>query len=315
MIRVGLDVMGGDHAPEAIIKGAILAQCEMPADSQLVLIGDESKIQAVCKQQNCDPSLFQIVHTDEIIEMGDNPVKAFNQKPKSSIAVAYHLLTSGKIDGFASAGNTGAMLIGAMYTVKAVEGVQRPAIITTVPQISGKEKVLLDVGLNTDCKPDVLYEYGILGKLYAECMHSINNPGIALLNIGAEEEKGNLAAKSAYQIMKNSKDFRFVGNIEPNDLFTRDDIDVIVCDGFVGNVILKEAEAFYHLIRKRNINDTFFEGFNFENYGGMPVLGINKTVFIGHGISNDKAIKNMVLRTDKMIRSNLVGQIIKAFSK
>ncbi|HEY4784703.1 MAG TPA: phosphate acyltransferase PlsX [Bacteroidales bacterium] len=314
MVRIGLDVMGGDYAPEAIVEGAILAHRNLSSDDQIVLIGDQAKIEELLKKHGVNGSAFEIVHASEVIEMGDHPSKAFSQKVNSSINIGFKLLHTGKIGGFASAGSTGAMMVGAMYTVKSIPGIIRPAITSPIPKQSGKTSILLDVGLNPDCKPDVLYQYGILGSLYAEYVFGYKNPKVGLMNIGAEDEKGNLLTKAAYQLMNGTKDFNFVGNIEGHDLFS-EDVDVIVCDGFVGNVILKQVEAFHEVIKRRNLEDEYFARFNFENYGGTPVLGINSNVIIGHGISNDIAIKNMILHTKGVIEANLPSKIKEFFKE
>jgi len=290
-MRIGIDIMGGDFAPEATVLGAILAHKEMSSEERIVLIGDQEQIHAILKREKFDPENFDIVHASQVIDMNDHPAKAFTKKPDSTIAVGFSLLSKGEIDGFASAGNTGAMMVGAMYTVRVIPGVIRPVITAAIPKPDGSFSILLDVGLNPDTKPDVLYQYAILGSIYAENVYNIKNPKVGLVNIGSEEEKGNLVTRSAFELMKESTDFNFIGNVEGNEFFVEDKADVIVCDGFVGNVILKQAEAFYTLIKKRKIYDEFFERFNFENYGGTPVLGVNKNVVIGHGISNDKAIK------------------------
>ncbi|MBN1111862.1 MAG: phosphate acyltransferase PlsX [Bacteroidales bacterium] len=313
-MKIGLDIMGGDFAPEATVLGAIESRKVLPADVELVLIGDQDKIVEILNREKCDISQFQIVHASDVIEMGEHPAKAFKAKPNSSVAVGFGLLHKGLIDGFASAGNTGAMLVGAMYTVKAISGIIRPCIGSYVPTDINKYALLLDVGLNPDSRPDVLYQYGILGKIYAESVMGITNPRIGLVNIGSEKEKGNMVAQSTHELMEDSKDFNFVGNVEGNELFGDDKADVFVCDGFVGNVILKEAEGFYKLAQRRKIDDEFFEMFNFEHYGGTPVLGINKPVIIGHGISNVPAIKNMILQTQKVIEGNLVDKIKEAFN-
>lgn len=312
MIRIGLDVMGGDYAPEATVAGAVLAHQLLDDKARIVLIGDQAKIEEQLKKEGADSNGFEIVHTTEVIEMGDHPSKAFAQKTNSSIHVGFQLLHAGKIDGFASAGSTGAMMVGAMYTVKSIPGIIRPSITSPIPKQSGKSTILLDVGLNPDCKADVLYQYGILGSLYAEHVFGYKNPKVGLMNIGAEEEKGNLLTKAAFTAMNGSKDFNFIGNIEGHDLFS-EEVDVIVCDGFVGNVILKQAEAFHKLVKDRNLEDEFFARFNFENYGGTPVLGINSNVIIGHGISNDVAIKNMILHTKGVIEANLPEKIKELF--
>lgn len=311
-MRIGIDIMGGDYAPDATVLGAILARNELPVTCTIVLIGDQSKILQLLEQENADPALFEIVHSDEIIEMGEHPAKAFSKKPNSSIAIGFQMLSTGQLDGFASAGNTGAMLVGSMYTVKVIPGIIRPCISSVMPRLTGGDTILLDVGINADCRPDVLYQYAILGSIYAEFVHGIKNPKVGLLNIGSEEEKGNLLSRSAYELMKNSKDFNFIGNVEGNDFFG-DKADVIVTDGFTGNVVLKEAEAFYTLIRKRKIEDEYFNRFNFEIYGGTPILGINSTVIIGHGVSHDTAIKNMIIHTSEVVEAQINMKIKEAF--
>jgi glycerol-3-phosphate acyltransferase PlsX len=314
MMRIGLDVMGGDFAPEATVAGAVLAQKVLAKDAKIVLIGFQDKIEELLIKHGADMSWFEIVHATDVIEMGDHPSKAFTQKPNSSISVGFQLLQAGNIDGFASAGSTGAMMVGAMYTVKSIPGVIRPTITSPIPKTNGKSSVLLDVGLNSDCKPEVLYQYGILGSLYSEFVCNIDKPKVGLLNIGSEPEKGNILTKATYQLMADTKDFNFVGNIEGNEIFD-DKADVIVCDGFVGNVVLKQAEAVYHLAKQRNLNDEYFNRFNFEIYGGTPVLGVNGNVVIGHGVSNDIAIKNMILHTKDVIHAKLPEKIKEFFKE
>lgn len=304
--------MGGDFAPEATVSGAILAHNELPGDVSIVLIGDREQIIPKLKAKGADPSVFEIVHTTDVISMGEHPTKAFMQKPDSSIAAGFRMLKEGTLDAFASTGNTGAMLVGSMYTLKAIAGVLRPCITSVLPKEEGGFSLILDVGTNADCKPDVLYQFGILGSLYAEHVHNIKAPKVGLLNIGEEPEKGNLVSQSAHNLMKDSKDFNFIGNIEGRDLFDGK-ADVIVCDGFTGNVVLKEAEAFYSLIKKRGLADDYFSRFNYEIYGGTPILGINSTVMIGHGISNDTAIKNMLLLAREVTEAKLPEKIKQAF--
>ncbi|MFA6402665.1 MAG: phosphate acyltransferase PlsX [Salinivirgaceae bacterium] len=312
-MRIGLDVMGGDFAPEATVLGAILASKALPADVQLVLIGDQEQILKILAREKFDAKNFEIVHTTESIEMGENPAKAFSAKPNSSIAIGFTMLYKKKLDGFASAGNTGAMLVATMYTIKAIPGVIRPCISTELPQYTNRSALLLDVGINPDCRPDVLFQYGRIGSVYANRVFGIENPKVALLNIGEEEKKGNLVVKSAYDLMKDNTEFNFIGNIEGNQLFGNCPADVVVCDGFTGNVVLKEAEGFYHIAKELNLNNAFFEKFNFENYGGTPVLGVNSTVIIGHGVSNDKAICAMILKTRDVINSQVTEKLIEIY--
>lgn len=311
-MKIGIDIMGGDFAPEATVSGAILAYNELPRDVRLVLIGDKDLIEAELAKHNADAKNFEIVHAPDVIGMGEHPTKAFSQKPNSSISFGFHLLKEGKIDGFASNGNTGAMLVGSMFSVKSVAGVIRPCITSILPKENGGVGLLLDVGTNADCKPDVLYQFAVLGSLFAEHVYNIKNPKIGLLNIGEEPEKGNLVSQAAHALMKDTKDFNFIGNIESRDIFT-DHADVIVCDGFTGNVMLKEAEAFYTMIKKRGIRDAYFDRFNYEIYGGTPVVGINSTVMIGHGISSKIAVKNMLLLTKDIVNAKLADKIKLAF--
>jgi glycerol-3-phosphate acyltransferase PlsX len=310
-MRIGLDVMGGDFAPDAIIEGAVDSLQHLKADEILILIGDEGAIRSKLSVMKVEPSLFEIVHTTQVIEMGDHPAKAFSQKKNSSI-VGYGMLKNGDLDGFCSAGNTGAMLVGASYTVNVIPGVLRPALATILPCIDDRESVILDVGLNPDCKPDVLLQYGILGSIYAKYVLGTDNPTVALINIGEEESKGTPAVKAAYELMKEHPGLNFVGNIEGNDLFREKMTDVIVCDGFVGNVILKQGESFYHLYKSRNLKDEFFDRFDWENVGGTPIVGINANVVIGHGISKRRAIMNMVRQTRAVVHANLAQKIIEA---
>jgi glycerol-3-phosphate acyltransferase PlsX len=224
--------------------------------------------------------------------------------------VGFGHLKAGLIDGFASAGNTGAMLVGSMYTVRAIEGVIRPTISSHIPVMGGRTALLLDVGLNVDCKPDVLDQYGMLGSIYAEKVLGIPKPRVALLNIGEEKEKGNLATKAAYEIMEGTEKYNFVGNIEGKQIFTGDVADVIVCDGFVGNIVLKQAEGMYEIIQRLGAPENeFSDGLNYENIGGTPVLGVNAVVTVGHGRSTPKAICNMILQTERTARSGIVSLI------
>lgn len=308
-MKLGIDVMGGDYAPEVVVEGAVDTLKHLSGNERLVLVGDERSILAKLSELSAEPSDFDIVHASQVIGMGDHPAKSFSQKKNSSIAVGYGLLKSGLIDGFCSAGNTGAMLVGASYTVNVVPGVQRPALVTNVPSVSGRYSVLLDVGLNPDCKPEVLLQYGKLGSIYARYVLGKKNPTVALLNIGAEDSKGTSAVRSAYEMMKEDSSINFRGNIESNQLFHEDMPDVIVCDGFVGNIVLKQAEAFYTIYRMRKLKDSFFDLLDFENIGGTPVIGVNANVVIGHGNSNRKAIMNMILQTRSVVSANLAQRI------
>jgi glycerol-3-phosphate acyltransferase PlsX len=311
-MKIGLDVMGGDFAPDAIIEGAVDSLQHLSEKETIVLIGDESSIYRKLSEMKVEPSLFEIVFTSQVIEMGDHPAKAFSQKKNSSIAVGYGMLKNGLLDGFCSAGNTGAMLVGASYTVNVIPGVLRPALATLLPCVDNRNSVILDIGLNPDCKPDVLLQYGILGSIYAKYVLGTENPTVGLLNIGEEETKGTPAVKAAYELMKGHPDLNFVGNIEGNALFRETMTDVIVCDGFVGNVILKQGEAFYEIYKSRNLKDDYFDRLDWESIGGTPIVGINANVVIGHGIARRRAIMNMVLQTRAVVHANLAQKIKEA---
>lgn len=312
-MRLGVDIMGGDYAPEQTVLGAIQALRELPSTARLVLIGDRPSILSVLEREGVAADSFEIVHTTEVIGMADHPTKAIQQKPQSSIAIGFQLLKEGKLDSFASAGNTGAMLVGSMFSVKAIPGILRPAISTLLPKENGGWGLLLDVGVNADCKPEVLQQFAVLGSLYAKHVLNIADPTVGLMSIGEEEEKGNLLVKEAHQLIKDSKDIRFVGNVEGRDLFN-ERADVIVCDGFTGNVMLKEAESFFSILRRRGIRDPYIDRFDYEDYGGTPILGINSTVIIAHGISKAKAIKNMILLSRTVVEAKLSERIAHALS-
>lgn len=311
-MKIGLDIMGGDFAPNATVLGAIEASKVLSDNQQLVLIGNKELALPILEQAGADASIFEFVHTTEMIGMGEHPTKAITQKPNASISLGFQLLKEGSIDSFSSAGNTGAMLVGSMFSVKTVPGVIRPAIATNVPRLTAGFSVLLDVGANADCKPDNLLQFGILGSLYAQHVYGNENPAVALLNIGEEEEKGDMLTIAAHSLMKEAQAFNFIGNIEGRDLF-EDHIDVIVCDGFTGNVVLKLAESFYGLTVKKGFRDAFFDRFNYEQYGGSPILGVNAPVIIGHGISSPEAIKNMILLSRDMIESKFIDKVKAAF--
>ena len=311
-MKIGFDIMGGDYAPKNCLDGAMLAAKELPETAIIVLIGDEVAAKKYLTEQNADLSRFEFVHTTETLDMGAHPTKALAQKPNSSIAIGFKLLKENKIQSFSSAGNTGAMLVGSMFSVKAVPGVIRPSIPNPIPKENGSWGLILDVGTNADCKPDVLYQFGILGSIMAREVYKIENPKVALLNIGEEPEKGNLVAQATYNLMKDSKDFNFVGNVEGRDLFNNK-ADVIVCEGFTGNVVLKACESFYTMLRKQKIKSEYFDKFNYEIYGGTPILGINSNVLIAHGISSPTAFKNMLVLAKEIVDVNLSDKIKQAF--
>ncbi len=313
-MKVALDAMGGDFAPQSTIEGALLAIQEFPADHQLVLIGREDVLKKALDAHNFTSPQIEIMHAEEVIGMDEHPTKAFSQKQDSSINVGFKLLKTGAVDAFCSAGNTGAMHVGAMFSIKAIEGVIRPGIAGFMPKLSGDFGVIMDVGANADCKPDVLLQFGEIATIYAEHVLNINQPKVGLMNLGEEEKKGTLLTQAAYQLFKINKNINFIGNIEGRDLFN-DKADVIVCDGFTGNVILKMAESIHDIFGERNLKDDFFSKFNYEAIGGSPILGVNGNVVIGHGMSSPLAIKNMVLQGQRMAESNVYMKIKELLSK
>jgi glycerol-3-phosphate acyltransferase PlsX len=312
-MRIGLDISGGDFAPKATIDGALLAREVLSNDVTIVLLGDEEIIRSEFANRGKNFDGFEVVHAPEVITYHDHPTRAIPKKPNSSIAIGFDLLAKANLDVFASTGNTGAMLVGAMYKLNTVPGIIRPCITSTLPCVDGSHTILLDVGSNADCKADVLYQFAVLGALYSKHVHGVENPRVALLNIGEEDSKGNLLTLAAYKLLAESDELNFTGNIEGRDLFTGI-ADVIVCDGFTGNIVLKEAEGIYTLMRKRGIRDEYFDRFNYENYGGTPILGVKGNAVIGHGISNDIAIKNMLLHSYEVAASGLATKINDAFN-
>lgn len=304
--------MGGDNSPDATLNGSYLASKELGKNETIVLVGDEKLAKTWFKSNNIDSSVFEFIHADEVISMNEHATKALRKKPNNSISVGFNALKNKEIDVFSSAGNSGAMLVGSMFSIGPIKGVIRPSITSVLPKKNGGVGLILDVGVNADCKPDVLFQFAILGSLFAENVYNIKKPKVGLLNIGEEKGKGNLLTQSTYRLLEDNDDINFVGNVEGRDLFN-DKADVIVCDGFTGNVVLKLAESFYSLINQKNIKDEYFDRFNYEIYGGTPVLGVDGNVLIGHGISNENAIKNMILLGKDLINSNLNSKIKKAF--
>jgi len=313
-MRIGIDIMGGDFAPKATTLGAILALNEFPSDCRIVLIGDEPMTKSILAENGVDASLFDFIHADQVIEMGEHPTRALSQKPNSSLSIGFQMLKEGNIDAFASAGNSGAMLVGSMFSVKTIPGMNRPAICSYLPKENGGFGVILDVGANADCKPELLVQFAILGSLVAEILFGIKNPKVGLLNIGEEAEKGNLLTQATYPLLKETANINFIGNIEGRDLFN-DKADVIVCDGFTGNIVLKLSETFHDMTAGKGMDAPFFARLNYENYGGSPVLGVNAPVVVGHGISNDIAIKNLILLAKEMVNTNLTEKIKSAFKE
>ncbi len=333
--------MGGDFAPEVAIEGAVMSLAKIDKSSRIVLFGDEPRIVELLKKHGCPAEKFDIVHTTQTIEMGDHPAKAFVAKRDSSITVGFRYLSEGKIDGFASAGSTGAMMVGSMQVIKPIDGVIRPVLATLIPTISSEKGlqrgVLMDVGLNVDAKPEVLAQYGLLGSIYAKSALDMENPRVALLNIGEEEGKGNAQAKATYDLMKADTRYNFAGNVEASYIFTGKIADVVVADAFVGNSILKMAEALYRInfrlgggkpriknflrpllgriVPKLYWQQDFWDAMNAESVGGLQVMGVNAPVMIGHGSSSARAICSMILSMERDIRSDFPSKLREALKE
>ncbi len=307
-MNIGIDMMGGDFAPLEAVKGIGLYLSGHNIPAELTLIGNKNQLESLLAEHNISLDHITITHSEEIIGMHEHPTKALKEKQKSSISIGFHLLNTGKMDAFISAGNTGAMLVGALFTIKALDGVIRPTISSIIPKAEGGTGLLLDVGLNADCKPEQLNQFAIMGSVYAKYILGINNPKVGLINVGEEEGKGNLLAQATYPLLKANKHINFIGNIEGRDVLL-DKADVMVCEGFTGNIILKLAESLYEISNEKKVKEAYFERFNFENYGGTPVLGVAKPVIIGHGISGAKAFMNMIHLAQLMLEKDLMTKM------
>lgn len=312
-MNIGIDMMGGDFAPLEAVKSIHPYLSASPIAANLYCIGDEAQVKLLLAGHRLTFPNIITVHTTQVIDMHEHPTRALKEKQHSSIAVGFQLLATGKIDAFISAGNTGAMLVGAMHSIKTVAGVQRPTISTVIPKLTGGTGLLLDVGLNADCKPEHLNQFAILGSVYADKILGIEKPKVGLLNVGAEEGKGNILAQATYALLKANTKINFIGNIEGRDILF-DKADVIVCEGFTGNIILKMAESMYDIAIARNLeNDVYLSRFNYEAVGGTPVLGVAKPVIIGHGISTADAFCNMILLAEKMISTKFCEEMAENF--
>ena len=311
-MNIGLDMMGGDFAPLEAVKGAAEFLKDATANVQLTLIGDEAQIKAHLANHPIPAEKYTIVHATQVIEMNEHPTKALKEKQQSSIAIGFQLLATSKTDAFISAGNTGAMMVGSLFSIKAIEGVLRPTIGAYMPREDGTLGLLVDAGLNADCKPENLNQFAILGSLFAKYILNFPNPKVGLINLGEEEGKGNILTLATYPLLKENTQINFIGNVEGRDILTTK-ADVFVCNGYTGNVVLKLVESIYDIAKRRNIDDEHFNRFNFEQYGGVPVLGVSKPVIIGHGISHAMAFKNMIRIACRMLETDLLGKMKDSF--
>lgn len=324
-MKIAIDAMGGDHAPKEPVLGALQALAHIKSD--IVLIGDEVKIKAVLEGQTYDASRVSIVHTTEVIENEDKPVKAIKTKKDSSMVVGFKMLKEKQIDAFLSAGNTGALLAGGLLKVGRIKGIDRPALCSVYPTSNGIA-VLTDAGANADCKPRNLYEFAVMGSIYANKVLGINNPKVGLANIGVEEGKGNSLVQESYPLLKESA-LNFIGNAEVRDV-PEGVADVVVCDGFTGNVILKVSEgvakSFTTMLKEQIMSSKLMsvaallikpafgalkKKMDYAEYGGAPFLGVDGILVKAHGSSNAKAFMNGIRYAQKCIDVDVVN-VIKA---
>jgi phosphate acyltransferase len=311
-MKIGVDILGGDYAPQSTLKGTMLAFEEFGSECTFVLIGNEPEIKEALAKENFPTDKVEFFHAPDGITMSSSPVKSIASSPNSSIVKGFDLLAEGKIDGFCSAGNSGSMLVGSVMKLGLLREDLRPCLLSILPNLNGPDGIILDVGANADCKPENLLDFAILGTTYAEVILKITNPKVGLINIGEEPEKGNQLSIASHKLMKEYEKINFIGNLEGRELFDGK-ADVAVCSGFVGNVVLKLAEKFYELaMRKGMKDDPFYSKFNYERHGGSPVLGVNKPVIVGHGISSPLAIKNMIKLTKDLVKENFVTKLKQA---
>lgn len=328
-MKIAVDAMGGDFAPEEVVNGAILACRDLGAE--VILVGDEKRIVDLLKTHSVSGLKLEIKNATEVIEMGDHPAQAVKKKKDSSLVVANRLVKEGIAAAVISAGNTGAAMSASLLTLGRIKGIDRPAIASPMPTTKGVS-VLLDAGANADCDPENLVQFALMGSIYAEQVFGFPNPRVGLLSIGEEETKGNKLTVEAHQLLKQSG-INFIGNIEGRDVH-HGECEVIVCDGFVGNIVLKLSEglagALFGQI-KRALTENWISTagallakgafknlksrMDYTEYGGAPLLGLNGISIISHGSSNAKAIKNAIRAAIKAVNEDVVGKIAMSLNK
>jgi len=327
---IALDAMGGDNAPLVTVRGASLALAESNGRFDVLLVGKKSEIEKIIEQEKLNFPSQNIINASEVVEMGDLPTTALKSK-ESSMAVCVDLVKEGKAHAFVSAGNTGAVMALSTIRLGRIEGISRPALGTIVPTLKNK-CLVLDVGANVDSKPSNLFEFAVMGSVYMNEIFSVSSPKIGLLSIGEEDTKGNEVTIAANKLLRESK-LNFYGNVEGRDIL-KGEVDVIVCDGFVGNVVLKFAEGFLHFLVKKiresaeqsfsnklrigmskGILKDILKVFDYQEYGGVPLFGVNGITIIGHGSSSDIAIKNMILRAYETYQHRIIERIRESIQK
>ncbi|MGN1131250.1 MAG: phosphate acyltransferase PlsX [Ruminococcus sp.] len=323
-MKIIIDAMGGDNAPLEIIKGTYEAKQEFGGD--YILVGKEDVIRDVAKNNNIDLTDFEIVNATEVITMDDDADSVLKKKPDSSMAVALKLLAEGKGDGFVSAGNSGAICVGGTLLVRRIKGIKRPAFSPVLPHFNGGCFMLMDSGANLETRPEMLLQYALMASTYMEKVMKIKNPRVGLANVGTEEHKGTELQHKAYELLKNA-DINFIGNVEGRDL-PFGVCDVIVCDGFTGNLILKTYEGVAKALMKK-VKELFSSSLkgkvaaafvmkdlkkmakelDYNEYGGAPIMGTCKPVFKAHGSAKAKTMKNAIRLTKEYIEANVIDEI------
>jgi phosphate acyltransferase len=311
-MKIAVDAMGGDFAPQAVIEGVVMAANELPEGTTIVLIGKQAVMLDMLRKMKYPAHSIEMVNADDVIEMDEHPTRAFSQKPQSSISIGFKLLKDKQVQAFCSAGNTGAMMVGSLFTLKTVGNIQRPPIAGFFPLKRGGYSLMLDIGANADCKPEVLEQFAQLGSLYAQFSFGIKNPKVALLSIGEEEQKGSTVVQATHQLLKINKKINFIGNVEGRDLF-EGKADVVVTEGFTGNVIFKMGESLYDYAAEVGIKDPLIDRMNYEFVGGSPIIGVNGNVIVAHGISSPTAIKNMIFLAKQQIESDVAKHIAESY--
>lgn len=321
-MRIAIDAMGGDHAPQASVEGALAAAREWK-DAEIILVGDESKLAPLLSDK---PANLRIHHASEVVEAEDEPVRAVRRKKDSSMVVAGRLVREKQADAMISAGNTGALMATGLLVIGRIEGIERPALAPMIPTMDGAGVLALDLGANMDATPEHLLQYAIMGSIYRQKVHGIANPRVGLLNVGTEPGKGNELAKAAYPLLEQAP-VRFVGNVESRDVLQAQ-CDVLVCDGFVGNILLKSLEgtagAIFSVLKEEFTKSfltkiaaaivkpglsRFKKKLDYKEHGGAPLLGVDGLCLKSHGSSDAKAIYNAVRQARIAIESDLVPTI------
>lgn len=309
-MRIAIDAMGGDYAPAEIIAGGI--EWARQSGEEVIFVGQEEVIKKELQSFDYNPDRISIVHASQVVEMDEAPAVALRKKKDSSIVIATKLVKEGKAEAVVSCGSTGAQMAAAIFILGRLENIERPPVITSLPSISGSPTLLIDVGANVDCKPEQLVQFGLLGAVYARVIKGIEKPRIGLLNNGEEESKGNKLALKSHQLLKEQTGIDFIGNVEGRDLFG-DSCDVVVCDGFTGNIVLKSLEGMGAYLSRACYEEfgklpSVFASFDYSNIGGAPLMGVAGISVVCHGSSKREAVLNGIREDQNCVKNDLVKQ-------